>query len=70
MYFQHYVICQLGAVRHGMEGNTKKENVYQIVMSIGVELNSYYEKMKAQSQCRTLKLFNSQMFWYALVTPA
>ena len=42
MYFQLHVICQLGTVRHGMKGNTKKENTYQIVSSIGVELNSYY----------------------------
>ena len=42
MYYQLYVICQLGGVRHGMKENTKKENAYQIVSSIGVELSSYY----------------------------
>ena len=37
-HFYLYIIRQLGAMRHGMVRNTKKENTYQIVSSKGVEL--------------------------------
>ena len=48
MFFQVYVIRQFqyNVQFNGTKGNTKTENTLQIVSSIGVELNLYYQERR------------------------